>query len=289
MVEVGTGYAREQNGIMVQETENSTEKGLKPAQVCASALAAVTAAILGSTLGVAGTIAGAGIASVVTTIGSEVYLRSLRKTREAARRTKKILAAPDTRLRQETHLLEPPPPPPNPLIRPEATHSDDDTVYLPRPGRDGAPSEEPTAFLSPSTDETTSLVPPPEAGRSEKCWWKSRWALASGVSVVAFVVGMLAITGFESLTGHAVSGGTGTTVGRVVQGPPPSRAPSPPATVTRKPESGSPATSTTTETSTTTTAGPAPSSSAVPTSSAPSSPVSPLSTAPPSTAPPSSG
>lgn len=271
---------------MVQKAENSKEKGLKPAQVCASALAAVTAAFLGSTLGVAGTVAGAGVASLVTTIGSEVYLRSLRRTREAARKTRKILVGPDTRLRQETRLLEPPPPPPNPLVRPEAARPDDETVHLPRTGQDGASSEEPTVFLSPSTGEPTALLSSSGVEQPKKPWWTSRWALAAGLSVVAFAIGILAITGFEALTGHAVSGGTGTTVGRIVQGPPPSAPTSPqsPATVTREPASSSPPATTTTETSTTTTVAPAPSSSAVSATSAPpsSSPVSAPSSAPPS-------
>ncbi|MFD2417471.1 hypothetical protein [Amycolatopsis pigmentata] len=270
---------------MVQKAENSKEKGLKPAQVCASALAAVTAAFLGSTLGVAGTIAGAGVASVITTIGSEVYLRSLRRTREAARKTRMILAGPDTRLRQETRLLEPPPPPPNPLVRPDAPRPDDETVYLPRPGQGGASSEEPTVFLSPSTGDPTAVSSPSGAVRPKKPWGASRWMLAAGLSVVAFAVGILAITGFEALTGHAVSGGTGTTVGQLIQGPPPSApatAPSSPATVTREPAGSSPPVSTTTtETSTTTTVSPG-SSPATSTTSPPSSSVSAPSSAPPS-------
>jgi hypothetical protein len=279
MVEVGTVNVREQNGIMVQEAESAKEKALKPAQVFASALAAVTAAFLGSTLGVAGTIAGAGIASLVTTIGSEVYLRSLRKTREAARRTKRILAAPpDTRLRQETRALEPPPPPPNPLIRPETVRPGEQTVHLPVPGRDEPSTGEPTVFRSPSTDTPTVLRSPHGNPRSEKTWWKSRWALAAGGSVVAFVVGMLAVTGFESLTGHALSGGTGTTVGRIVQGPPPpapTTTQQPPVTVTREPASTPASTGAPTGTSAPATSTPVPSSPASPTSSPPpSSPVS---------------
>lgn len=280
---------REQNGTMVQEAENSPAKGIKPAQVCASALAAVTAAFLGSTLGVAGTIAGAGVASVVTTIGSEVYLLSLRRTREAARKTRKILASPDTRLRQQTRLLEPPPPPPNPLVRPAAARPDDKTVHLPRPGRHGTSSEEPTVFLSRPAGDPTAVLSPSGVKQSKQPWWGSRWALAVGLSVVAFAVGILAITGFEALTGHAVSGGRGTTVGRIVGGTPPSApgtTPLSPATVTREPAGSSPtATTTTTETSTTTTVAPASSPPAASTTSAPSS--SPVSA--PSSAPPSSG
>ena len=75
----------------VATTEEKEEKsGLRIAQVLAAALAAVTAAVLGSTLGVAGTVAGAGVASVVSTVGSELYLRSLQRTREAALKARQL-------------------------------------------------------------------------------------------------------------------------------------------------------------------------------------------------------
>ena len=75
----------------VATTEEKEEKsGLRIAQVLAAALAAVTAAVLGSTLGVAGTVAGAGVASVVSTVGSELYLRSLERTRAAALKARQL-------------------------------------------------------------------------------------------------------------------------------------------------------------------------------------------------------
>ncbi|WP_329054582.1 hypothetical protein OG738_15330 [Amycolatopsis sp. NBC_01488] len=72
-------------------SEAKEEKsGLRIAQVLATALAAVTAALLGSTLGVAGTVVGAGVASVVSTVGGELYLRSLQRTREAALKARQL-------------------------------------------------------------------------------------------------------------------------------------------------------------------------------------------------------
>src|SRR3954471_6007640 len=70
--------------------EKEDKPGLRIAQVMAAALAAVTAALLGSTLGVAGTVVGAGVASVVSTVGSELYLRSLQRTREAALKARQL-------------------------------------------------------------------------------------------------------------------------------------------------------------------------------------------------------
>jgi len=319
---------------MVEKEEGAGGKaGLKPAQVAASALAAVTAAFLGSTLGVAGTVAGAGIASVITSVGSEVYLRSLRKTRAAARRTKDVRTPADTRLRQETRLIEPlPERSPNPLVSAERP-----TVHLPRPAartrslapgpaprRAPGPAEEPTVRRSAVQNEVradarTVFIPKPAARRSgaeppastgqpakpdgpapetaesvpRRPWWKNRWTLAAATSVAAFVIGMFAITGFEAVTGHTVSGGPGTTVGRIGGGSPGGDRPNVPApettTVTEAPSSSGPATTTRTPppgTSTTPTPGPSssPASSTAPSSgfSGSSGPATPSLSAPPS-------
>lgn len=55
--------------------------GLNATQVVASALAAVSSTVLLSYLGVAGTIIGAGLASVLTVVGNNIYTRSILKTR----------------------------------------------------------------------------------------------------------------------------------------------------------------------------------------------------------------
>ncbi|MEK8227028.1 hypothetical protein NKG05_14580 [Oerskovia sp. M15] len=64
-------------------TDDLDEKppGLSVTQVVASALAAVSSTVLLSYLGVAGTIIGAGIASVLTIVGNNIYTRSILKTR----------------------------------------------------------------------------------------------------------------------------------------------------------------------------------------------------------------
>ncbi|HEY8524977.1 MAG TPA: hypothetical protein VIL48_08450 [Acidimicrobiales bacterium] len=54
-------------------------------QVCASALAAVSAAVVGSFLGVADTIIGAALASVVATVGGAVYSWWIRRTHQRLR------------------------------------------------------------------------------------------------------------------------------------------------------------------------------------------------------------
>jgi hypothetical protein len=64
-------------------SETQDTERIRISQVAASALAAVTAALLGSTMGVAGTVIGAGVASVVSTVGGVLYLRSIQRTRDS--------------------------------------------------------------------------------------------------------------------------------------------------------------------------------------------------------------
>ncbi len=56
-------------------------------QVVASALAAVTATLAASYLGVAGTLIGAAVASVVTVVGNTLYSHSIARTRDRMRAT----------------------------------------------------------------------------------------------------------------------------------------------------------------------------------------------------------
>ncbi|MFJ4104608.1 hypothetical protein [Amycolatopsis japonica] len=159
---------------MTKETSEKTEKTEKQGriiQVTAAAMAAITAALLGSTLGVAGTVAGAGLASVITTLGGELYLRSLQRTKDAALKARVVLTVPGRR-----RVLE--------------------------------PGEEETVRLKPSEDEEEPT------GRK----FKPRWAVIAGVSVVAFAVALVAITGFEGATGKTFGGGTGTTIGKIIGG-----------------------------------------------------------------------
>ena len=70
-------------GRVTEETQDSRQKlELNPVQVMASALAAVTSAVLLSTLGTAGTIIGAAIGSLIATSGAAIYAYSLRVGRE---------------------------------------------------------------------------------------------------------------------------------------------------------------------------------------------------------------
>ena len=60
--------------------------GLSPLQVIAGGLAASSAAVVASFFGVAGTVIGAALASVVASVSAALYGESLRRTEERLRR-----------------------------------------------------------------------------------------------------------------------------------------------------------------------------------------------------------
>ncbi|WP_433408387.1 hypothetical protein ACQPZU_19395 [Saccharomonospora azurea] len=173
-----------------QQSEKSEKSGLSPVQVAAAALAAVTAAFLCSTLGVYGTVVGAGLLSVVTTVGSELFMRSLERTKNAAR----VVAGRRKR---------------------EAAHQDlDRTVYLPavtqqRWDEHAAAMERTRVLASPG---------PVENSRARRQWWRRRGPVLAATSALAFVIGMLVVTGYEGVTGKALSGDGSTTVSSIVRG-----------------------------------------------------------------------
>jgi len=66
---------------MTEDAPDRILSGIDIPKTIAGVLAAVSAAVVGSFLGVAGTLAGAAVASLVGSVGTEVYHRSINKTR----------------------------------------------------------------------------------------------------------------------------------------------------------------------------------------------------------------
>jgi len=67
---------------MTEHTHESIVSGINFPKVIAGTLAAVSAAVVGSFLGVAGTVVGAAVASLVGSVGTEIYERSLHRGAE---------------------------------------------------------------------------------------------------------------------------------------------------------------------------------------------------------------
>ncbi|MFC4854338.1 hypothetical protein [Actinophytocola glycyrrhizae] len=163
-------------GIMSDKDEDADR--MRISQVLAGALAAVTAALIGSTMGVAGTIAGAGVASVVSTVGGALYLRSIERTSNSVRTVRAKVVG----------------------------RSGGSTVLVADPGT--AP---------PVAGEEVEATPDEEPGdRPQGERGKRRWPMLVVGSLAVFALGMLAVTGIEWLRGEPLSGGTGTTFGSVV-------------------------------------------------------------------------
>lgn len=158
------------------------KESIRISQVSAGALAAVTAALLGSTMGVAGTVVGAALASVVSTVGGALYLRSIQRTTRSVRTVKAKVVG---RSGGATVLV--------------ATDDPDDPDDPDGP----APGDEVEAAAEPDDR------PPVERRRL-------RWPMLVVGSLAAFALGMVAVTGVEWLRGEPLSGGTGTTFGSIV-------------------------------------------------------------------------
>lgn len=169
----------------MSEKNDDTDR-IRISQVLAGALAAVTAALVGSTMGIAGTVVGAGLASVISTLGGAVYLRSIQRTRESVRTVHAKVVG----------------------------RSGGATVLVSRDAPETAPGEEVEAETEPadqagSAERGVSDDRPPTGRRR-------RWPALVVTTIAAFALGMVAITGVEWLRGEPLSGGSGTTFGSIV-------------------------------------------------------------------------
>ncbi|MDQ3760741.1 MAG: hypothetical protein M3460_03325 [Actinomycetota bacterium] len=182
---------------------------LNMTQVAAAALAAVTAAVVGSKLGAAGTVIGAAGASMVTTIGTAVYRASLERSRERVRALAK-------------------------RTRPLPTSREGATTEHAYPAE--AASAQVWAAANQTTPDDKRLTDTTDRGSQPSDHSRRLSTLRWGAVVVgtlgAFVLAMMVITGFEWASGEAVGGnGKGTTIGQVItdqSGPPKPAIPPPP-------------------------------------------------------------
>ncbi|WP_405939219.1 hypothetical protein OG338_23670 [Streptomyces sp. NBC_00726] len=208
---------------MVQKPESDIEPkerriDLSLPQVAGSAVAAVAAAVAASQLGVYGTIAGAGIMSVVATCGGSVFQHFFRRTGEQIREVTVQVKHPDREVTVHTRETGAPEPAPRETVLLGAVDGpgavDDATTVLRRANPDPRP------------DETMLLRGPavgagPDEEFSEATTHGTRlrgWKRSAIGAAVVFAVSMAGITTYELISGGDLSGGHGTTVGSVVRG-----------------------------------------------------------------------
>ena len=163
--------------------EPSRGLDLSVTQIVGGALAAMTAAALGSRLSVAGTIAGAALASIIAAVAGALYTASLRRTRDKVRSVW-TGAANGTPTRVE-------------VVTEDAARAEADAAAAPPL----EVSPEPVLVRPESTPE----------------WWRSGrlWKRILVGALATFALAAGAVTGLELVSGQALSGGSGTTFEQV--------------------------------------------------------------------------
>ena len=168
-------------------------------QLVGGAFAAMTAAVIGAQLGVAGTVLGAAIGSIVAGTAGSLYTASLKQTQT------KIAAAFIGRVGD------------TPVQITSNDRTPDDRTPDDRSTVDGwhAITQPIAAVAPPSPDPVaTAAEIDPAGGPAARGPWKP--ILVATVAV--FLLAIAGITAFELITGQSVSGGQGTTISQVGDG-----------------------------------------------------------------------
>jgi len=152
---------------------------LSPTQIVGGALAAMTAAALGSRLSVAGTIVGAALASIIAAVAGSLYTASLRRTHD---KVKTVFWTGQ----------------PNEVEEPTVMEILDD--------REGHVAGQRSHLVAPESVD-------PSPGRR-----KLNWKRVLVAALAAFGIAAVTLTAFELVTGNAISGGEGTTIQQVREG-----------------------------------------------------------------------
>jgi hypothetical protein len=219
------------------------------AQVAASALAAVSAAVVASFLGVGGTVLGAALGSTVATIAGAVYAHTFRQARDKLSETHVLTVVTRARTAREepgpgdVPVIEPPAPA---AASSESGGGDSADGEDNDAANDAAEGAVP-AYAESGTPVTAEgeVVPVTDPRRPRWMSWKALLLMA----VAAFVVAMVVISVIELTIGRPISGGSGTTVTKLVHHgrtrhpapstptPAPTTAPVPTSTPTTSPTS----------------------------------------------------
>jgi hypothetical protein len=205
---------------MSEQNQERPRLALKPVEIVVGAGAAIVTAFASSALGVAGTVGGAAVASVLTTVSSTVLRHSAERTNESLRRT-------NGRLRQTLAYRTgragvPSGAPGAGRTITQVSDIDDRARAAHRTEDIGWPAEDESIDNTTTPDQAGDTAPtgtgPGGSGR--------RWAVLVGAAVAVFVLAMGGITGLESIIGKPLSSlfghgqDSGSSVGHVFGGEP---------------------------------------------------------------------
>lgn len=175
---------------MAEDTHDTPKLDIDWLKTAAGALAAVTTAVLLSTLGAVGTLIGAALGSVGATVGSALYAQALAKSRQT------VIKAQETALHKVGIAQAE-------VRRASRRHGDDAAVEAHLEHADERLGEA-RADLDEAVAEDLASTPTP-GERFQALPWKRIGVVAAGT----FLVVILAITAFERLAGQSVSSYTG--------------------------------------------------------------------------------
>jgi hypothetical protein len=167
--------------------EDEQRLKLSATQIMASMAAAVTAALVGSKLGVAGTVIGAGLASVISVVGGAIFGHSIVLTRKQVKRAVLQVRGAD---REQAEQLAP---------------DDDRTVVIPAVTRFDLPRPD----HAPAMPEGRSAPERSEPRRPRPTRRKLGAGLLVGAAAAAtiFAGSLAAVTLVETVKGSPLSGG----------------------------------------------------------------------------------
>lgn len=192
---------------------------LRPAQVGASTAAAVGGAFLATRLGVYGTIIGVGVITLMSTVGSEMLLRSLERTKQAARLANLRQRPSGTTYAAETSTATVQLRTTDQAAAAEPVHpADAETVETPGTV---VPAEPPTRTTEPATATeqpiTTEFAEQPAEPRDPPQTAR-RWPLVAGGFLASFGLALAVIVGIETVTGRSIDGDGSPSVVTVLRG-----------------------------------------------------------------------
>lgn len=178
-------------------------------QLIGGALAAMTAAVIGARLGVAGTVLGAAIGSVVAGAAGSLYTASLKHTRNklTSAFVGRVGGTPvgvSTAPAHQTGPTERTGPTDDPAANRVAGWATDDWDITPA-----------AASAPPSAQPVATAADVDAAGRAVT---KRPWKAVLVSTVAVFLLAVAGLTVFELASGQAVSGGQGTTLTQVSEG-----------------------------------------------------------------------
>jgi hypothetical protein len=196
------------------------EPGEKPrvsvstVQVGASAAAAVTSALAASFFGVAGTLIGAAVGSIVSTIAGELYKHYLAQAGERIKGTTNVVIQ---RLPSEViattplrHLTNPSDLPGRESLQPIGNERGDESISVPVESA-GRLRQHPEGMAPLAAQNGSRVTSAPRPSP----WRKPLLAMA-GISAAGFLIALGLVLATETAIGHPVSGGdSGTTISRL--------------------------------------------------------------------------